>query len=162
MAARSCLALTVLTLLAIPAPSSASRAAGTKEFHAVVDGSFYRPPIPSSGHGIGHFTLNAEQTELTYEITFDSWVTNEIFSHIHVAPEGNNGQDAIGHDLPNGNPKKGVWVFEDPFYLAALLDGFLYVNVHTLAYRQGEIAGFIVPGTPAEPATWGRIKALFR
>ena len=149
--------LAILALIAGPRGAEA----GAKEFHAVIDGSQAHPPNPSSARGIGHFTLNAEQTELAYTIEFESWVSNEIFSHIHVDAAGNNGQDAILHDLPNGSSKKGVFVLKEPFMLAALFNGFLYVNVHTLTYRQGEIAGYLLPGTPAEPATWGRLKALY-
>jgi hypothetical protein len=154
----------IIVLLATAGLMAGTRGAeaGAKEFHAVIDGSQAHPPNPSSARGIGHFTLNAEQTELAYSIEFESWVSNEIFSHIHVDAAGNNGQDAMLHDLPNGNPKKGVFVLEEPFMLTALLNGFLYVNVHTLTYRQGEIAGYLLPGTPAARATWGRIKASFR
>ena len=153
-------AATLAAVLALLPPRAEAAPAGAQEFHAVIDGSQVNPPTPSTRHGIGHFTLNATETELAYEITFDNWVTNEVFSHLHIAYGGN--QEAIVHDLPNGNPKKGIFVFEDPEHRKALLEGRMYVNVHTQTYLPGEIAGYIVPGTPAVPESWGRLKALYR
>ena len=145
--------------LVLLAPAPAAEGAAT-EFHAVIDGTQAIPPNNSSARGIGRFTLDETQTQLAYDITFDLWVTSELFSHIHVSAAGNNGADAILEDLPNGNPKVGVMAVE-PAALIALLGGFLYVNVHTDTYRQGEIAGYLVPGTPAAAGTWGRLKALY-
>ena len=149
-------------LAASPAAAAPLAALGTTEFHAVIDGTQAHPPHVSNAQGVGLFTLNAAHTELTYTITFDPWVDDEIFSHIHIDAAANGGQDAILFDLPNGNPKVGFVKIDQPLVLEALFDGFLYVNVHTQQYRQGEIAGYLRPGTPAVAASWGRIKALFR
>ena len=153
----------LLALAALGAPGAFAPArAGAMEFHAIIDGSQARPPHVSNARGTGQFTLSADQTLLSYTITFDPWVSGEIFSHIHVDSAGNNGADAILHDLPNGNPKVGVMKIDSALALEALLDGFLYVNVHTQVFRQGEIAGAILPGTPAAAASWGRLKAFYR
>ena len=136
--------------------------AGAMEFHAIIDGSQAHPPHTSNARGVGLFTLNAEQTELAYTITFDPWVDDEIFSHIHIDPAGNGGVDDIIHDLPNGNPKVGVMLIDQPLVLQALFDGYLYVNVHTQQYNRGEIAGYLHKGTPAAATSWGRIKSFYR
>lgn len=159
---RSLPAAILLSIAGLSVPASAAPLAGATEFHAIIDGSQARPPHTSNARGIGRFTLNAAQTELAFDITFDPWVSNEIFSHIHVDSAGNNGADAIVFDLPNGNPKQGVMTIDEPLVLAALLGGHLYVNVHTTAFNQGEIAGPIVAGTPAAARSWGRLKSLYR
>jgi hypothetical protein len=89
-------------------------------------------------------------------------VTNEVFSHIHVDSAANNGQDDIVFDFDNGNPKVGVYSPQPGIELDALLSGHLYVNVHTSTFQRGEIAGYILPGTPAAARSWGRLKALYR
>lgn len=159
---RSLPAVLLLALAGLCASAAGAPRAGEMEFHALIDGTQARPPNLSNGRGIGRFTLNAAQTELTFDIAFDPWISNERFSHIHVDSAGNNGADAIVFDLPNGNPKQGVMPIEEPLVLQALLDGFLYVNVHTNAFPQGEIAGYLLPGTPAGAESWGRLKALYR
>ena len=46
---------------------------------------------------------------------------------------------------------------------AAIAAGKAYLNIHTQAFPGGEIRGFLVPqATPAEAASWGRIKSFYR
>ena len=141
---------------------SVDPAAQVMEFHAIIDGAHARIPTSSLARGIGRFTLNEAHTQLAYEITFDPWVNNEVFSHIHVDSAANNGQDEIVFDFDNGNPKVGVYSPQPGIELDALLSGHLYVNVHTTTFQRGEIAGYILPGTPAMARSWGRLKALYR
>ena len=132
------------------------------EFHAIIDGTLGRPPNASAGRGIGHFTLNAEQTALAYDIAFDPWIDDELFAHIHVDSVGGGGVEQILHDLPDGPNKVGIMDIESAALRQAVIGGHFFVVVHTVSVRMGELVGWIVPGTPAAPATWGRVKALYR
>jgi len=150
---------TATTLAVLLAGWSASPAAAPIEFHAVIDDSHGDPPFNGSPvRGVGHFTLNEAQDQLSYDILFDPWITTtEIASHIHLDSSG-----VEFHDLPNGPHKVGSLVIDSPIILQALFDGILFVRVHSQAVRNGEVGGWIEAGTPAGAATWGRLKALYR
>ncbi len=163
--ARSCRHLGAVGLLSAAltlAPGPPAGAGAPLEFYALLDGSLGRPPNGSAARGVGHFTLNAEQTALSYDIAFDPWVDDEVFAHIHVDSIGGGGSEAILHDLPEGPHKVGVMDIESEQMRDALVGGHFFVVVHTVSVRLGELLGWIVPGTPAAPATWGRVKANYR
>ncbi len=66
-----------------------------------------------------------------------------------------------GHDT-------GVWLSTDAQPLTAtqvsnLMNGLMYINVHSQNFPGGEIRGQIhSDATPARPTSWARIKTLFR
>jgi CHRD domain-containing protein len=46
---------------------------------------------------------------------------------------------------------------------AAIAAGKAYLNIHSSTFGGGEIRGFLTPAVvPVRPATWGRIKSLYR
>jgi hypothetical protein len=54
-----------------------------------------------------------------------------------------------------------VWAIP-PEQVANLLDGRLYVNIHSELYVAGEIRGNIMPDEVGnEETTWGALKALY-
>jgi hypothetical protein len=150
-----------LLALVLATATAAAPVGAATEFHALVSGASANPPNSSNARGIGHFFLDEAQENLAYDIRFDPFVSQEAVAHIHIAAIANGGVDDIVHDLPNGPVKVGSWMIEAPHHLAALHAGHLYVNIHTASYSRGEIAGSILLGTPARPATWGRVKALY-
>jgi hypothetical protein len=45
---------------------------------------------------------------------------------------------------------------------AAIASGQAYLNIHSSTFGGGEIRGFLVPlATPAQPTSWGRLRALY-
>ena len=83
----------------------------------------------------------------------------EDAAHFHMGNPRENGSAVFA--LPLGSPKIGVWMIPIDA-LAALLDGELYINIHTADYFQGEIRGNIGPSVlPVEHTTWGRVKSLY-
>jgi Cu/Zn superoxide dismutase len=109
-------------------------------FEANMDGQ--QAGTGSSGTGIGSFGLNHTETELTYDITFSGLSSTEVAAHIHSDAEGG----AVVKDLGTGSPKIGVWSSADtpplnPDRVAALKNGDLYVNIHTVNNPAGEIRG---------------------
>ncbi len=151
-------AVAALAVAALLAPSPAPAAAPI-EFHAIIDDSHGQPPFNGSPvRGIGHLTLNDTQDLLSYDLTFDPWITTvEIAAHFHL--------DSTGveiHDLEPGAHKAGTMVIQNGLVLQTLLEGRLFVRVHSQSVRNGEVGGWVMLGTPAATATWGRLKALYR
>ena len=125
---------------------------GRTHFAASLDGGQEVPSTLSSAKGVGIFTLNADETEMAYQITFDllSLTGDFLAAHIHNAQPGVDG--GIVHNLSfvNGTAT-GVWTSSvsnpqalTPVNLAELLAGNLYVNVHSTEFTCGEIRGQIL------------------
>lgn len=128
--------------------AAASLPAGAQTiFTATIDGA--QAGTGSPGTGSGTFTLSADETSLSYSITFSGLQGTETVSHIHLAPPGVSG--GVVHPLPLGSPKVGVWSTSDATFTLtpALVDelkaGNLYVNIHSTVVGSGEIRGQIVP-----------------
>lgn len=144
----------VLSLAALPA-------AAQTVFTAELNGDNNVPPIPEvTATGTGTFTLSADQTELAYHIEFSGLSSPEIAAHFHVGGPRENGAAAFA--LPPGSPKDGVWAIP-PEHVANLLDGRLYVNIHSELYVAGEIRGNLVEDeVPADALSWGAVKSRYR
>ena len=137
-------------------------AAGTANaglvFECVLDG----PTAGTGSSAVGYATLalNDSLTEAEYIITYAGLEGNEIASHFHYGDTGAIGPRLL--TLPPGSPKTGVWLL-DPEGLALLLEGRVYINVHTSVYPSGEIRGDLAPTTVADQVdSFGAVKALFR
>ena len=109
-----------------------------------IDGAQNVPPNMVPGNGTGTFVLNADQTEVTYHIEYSGLVGNESDAHIHNATPRDNGPIVL--QLPTGSPKDGAWQIPSDLVIE-LLEGRLYVNIHTDAYVQGELRGNITVTT---------------
>ena len=120
-------------------------------FEAILNPENQSGEVTSDGLGTGAFTLT--DAGLVYHITV-SQLTGPIgAAHFHQAPAGADGNvvRAIAFD---GNTAMGIWRPEDGQALTDeliqdLLEGGLYVNVHTADYGGGEIRGQVelVEGT---------------
>lgn len=91
------------------------------------------------GTGTGTFTLQADG--LHYDIVVLNLSGSITAAHFHRGASGVAGP-ALQAISFTGNNSTGVWTLSHTDR-AALLDGFLYVNVHTTAYADGEIRGQI-------------------
>jgi hypothetical protein len=103
------------------------------------------PPQVTNAGGLGVFVLNEDQTQLTMVISGFGFDTPIVASHIHNADCGRSGFVSFvigGSDFQN--PVIRVWNIP-PEMVQALLDGKLYVNIHTDAYPGGEIRGQLLP-----------------
>lgn len=149
----SLLVFAAVTVVAV-APASAAM-----QFEAVINGASEVPANASPATGTGVFTLNDAETQLSINITFSGLVAPEVSAHIHgAAPPGINAGVRFG--LPAGSPKIAVWniLAADVVSLKA---GLLYVNIHSSTFPGGEIRGQILASTPAQAASWGRLKAFY-
>lgn len=109
-------------------------------FWAEIDGAQDGTPSPHTGFGV--FVLNAEETQLSYHITFTGLLGTETGAHFHRGAFGVNGP--VVHGLALGSPKIGVWNLTAGD-VADLKAYRLYVNIHSNLYPAGEIRGQVVP-----------------
>ena len=134
-----------------------------------VDQAVPAPAIPEGLNptGTGSFTLNDDETELTFRITVTDLSGPITAAHFHMAPAGVAGGVVRGFSAGeiSGNTISGVWSSTDaaPLLVDELLAGDIYVNIHTGDNPPGEIRGQVLATTPiedtaVEPSTWGKIK----
>jgi len=129
------------------APALALLAAGpshaaTYVYSAVLNPRQEVPPVASSALGGGRFLIDTDANEVSYWISCGGLSSAELSAHIHGAAAGVNG--GVLHTLPAGNPKIGVWNYDES-QEASILAGQTYANVHTSTNSGGEIRGQIVP-----------------
>ena len=116
-----------------------------QEFSADLTGAQEVPPVTTDGTGEGEFTLNAAQTQLSFMVTASGLSGPVTAAHFHQGAVGVAGdivQDIFADlEETGGNVTvMGTWDVNAE-ELAALLDGNIYVNLHTEANPGGEIRG---------------------
>jgi hypothetical protein len=114
-------------------------------FVAFLDGAQETPPVDTRASGFATLKLNADKT-LTYDVGTSGPIT-AIVAHIHQAPPGTPGPILFPLE---GGPR--TWAGTTPPLTAeqqaALINGELYVNAHTVEHPAGEIRGqisFVAP-----------------
>ena len=100
------------------------------------------PANASPAIGGGWAFIDTDANTLRYYISFSGLTAAESAAHFHgPAPPGVNA--GVMHALPAGNPKVGVWNYNEP-QEAEILNGRVYCNIHTGAFPGGEIRGQLV------------------
>ncbi len=118
---------------------------------ARIEGAQEVPPLNNTAAGFGAFTLNAEGTELAFNVAATGLSGTIIAAHFHRGVKGKNG-NAV-KPITNsfiGTLANGVWKNTDTDSLTAtlvadLLAEKVYVNLHTVANPNGETRGQLVP-----------------
>ena len=143
--------------LAITMPVSTYAETG---YSATLSGAAEVPANASPATGSIIVVLNNAQNSIHVHMEFSGLSAAESAAHLHgPASAGVNAGVQIA--LPIGSPID-VDLAISPAQVAMLQGGQMYVNVHTAIFPGGEIRGQLsADPTPVEPATWGRIKALF-
>ena len=103
------------------------------------------PAVESAGTGAGSFTLSADQSTLTLNISASGLSGPVTGSHIHLGAPGEAGPIVFAFETSETDgaiSADAVWEI-DADSLAALLAGNLYVNVHTDLNPAGEIRGLL-------------------
>lgn len=129
---------------------------GATGFTADLDGAQEVPPNGTPGRGTA--VLSLTPVGLRFDITVDGLSGPITGAHFHRAPAGANGgvvRDILA-EFAGGTSASGVWRADDaspltPALIADLLNGGIYVNVHTGAFPGGEIRGQVIlqPGMMA-------------
>ncbi len=123
------------------------------EFRATLSGGAERPdPVDTEANGSGTFSLNDDETQLTYSISATGFSEDVTAAHFHFAADGANGSggvvfaitDSVVNDGEGGVTAEGVWNLSDADVRNLRLD-YIYVNFHTDTNPAGEIRGNLVP-----------------
>ncbi|MBT8399881.1 MAG: CHRD domain-containing protein, partial [Rhodothermia bacterium] len=104
----------------------------------------------STGTGFGTAALTLTVGGLVYDLTVTDLTGPITGAHIHSGATGTDGP--VVHPFTeefDGNSASGIWGFDDeggltPELLTALLNGELYLNIHTTANPAGELRGQIL------------------
>jgi hypothetical protein len=151
------LVMIATAVLAIAIPVSAYAETG---YSADLDGSQEVGPNASPATGHATVVLNNAQDMIHVHLEFSGLLGPQTGAHIHgAATAGVNAGVQIA--LPNGSPID-VDLAITAAQVTMLQGGLMYINVHSTEFPGGEIRGQLsADPTPVEPATWGRLKALF-
>jgi hypothetical protein len=158
---------TILSIVLLGLAATAGTAgAEVHLFEAIIDGSQEVPPSGSTATGFASLTYDDITGELSWEIQWSGLSGPPTGMHFHgPAPAGVNAGIQIDVGIISGltSPSIGSTAIT-----AAqgddLLSNLWYVNIHAAQFPAGEIRGQIerMESTPTEPASWSRIKALYR
>jgi len=122
--------------------------------NANLDGSQEVPQTGSGGTGSATLSLDTNTGSLNWNIVFSVLSTSNVANHIHgPAPVGQNAGVII--PLAIGSPIIGGTNI-NAAQQADLLDGLLYINIHTEQFPGGEIRGQI----SCQPPVAGKLLPL--
>lgn len=144
------LALTLL-LLALPCLTWGQL---VYNISTTLSGSNEVPARATSATGMGWGTLDTSTNWFDFTVTFSGLTSTETAAHFHApALPGSNAGVII--PLPLGSPIHFAGTLTD-LQEQQLLDGLIYVNVHTQMFPGGEIRGQLMAGSAVpEPSTYG-------
>ena len=114
-------------------------------FTATLNGSNEVPSVTTSGTATGWFMLNADMSSLTYRITYAQLSSSFTASHFHLGAVGVSGGVIMPITTFSGNTASGTWSNIPDSLIAKLLNGDIYVNIHTTLHPGGEIRGQVLP-----------------
>jgi predicted secreted protein with PEFG-CTERM motif len=153
--------LGIAFLVGIIVPIQATPAyAETFTCEPTLDGSQEVPPVTTDGTGSATVTFDSETSELAWNIEFSGLTGDATAAHFHgPAPAGNNTgvQVNIGEISGLASPMNGTATISAE-QAEMLLNGTMYINIHTAANPNGEIRGQVEcvedeETTPTEPPT---------
>ncbi len=120
-----------------------------RQFTANFTGAQEVPPVTTNATGSGTFTLSADQTSLQYNISARNFGSTVTLAHFHQNPPGQDGDivENISANIQGDATQltiQGTWSDLTTVELNALLNGNIYVNIHTQNNPGGEIRGQLV------------------
>ena len=129
------------TVVAIALSTAASARAQTVQL--LLSGAQEVPPVATSASGAGSITIGPDQS-VTGSVTTVG--VDGTMAHIHLAAAGQNGPVVV----PMNKSAEGVWTIPagaklNDAQFQSFKDGNLYVNVHSAAFKGGEIRGQLKP-----------------
>ena len=135
------------------APTPAPTPVGMQmRYAATLTGSQEVPAVNTDARGAARVYLNAARTEATIQVTTSGLSGPVTGAHIHTGIAGQNGGVVKALNI-KGNVITGTWRTNDNVTpltnndIANLLNGGLYINVHTAEHPDGEIRGQITSTT---------------
>ncbi len=122
---------------------------GSRSYLARLDGSQQEPPVVSDGSGSGFFALSEDLTVLSYQMTVCDLSSSITQAHFYKGAFGVAG-DIVKTIAFSNNTASGEWSATDAMQpltaelVTALLNGKIYVSVHTAGNQEGEIRGQLI------------------
>lgn len=125
------------------------------EFRATLTGDAERPDsVDTDAMGTGTFSLNADETQLSYSLSASGLSGDLTGAHFHFSADGAAGSggivfgitDSVVNDGNGGVTAEGTWNLTAEDVLNLRLD-YIYVNLHTEANLAGEIRGNLIPAS---------------
>lgn len=166
--------LTVLAaaalVLALPAVALAQEA-----FAATLSGAQEVPAVSTSASGSVSVTLSADETTITFEVTYSGLSGDLVAAHIHLPGAAGTVAAPVLPLISGTGPASGslsgtltsadLLVADVSFAAAldAIRDGNAYANLHTAANPGGEIRGQLAslpPTSTTDPAAPGSLSLL--
>jgi hypothetical protein len=142
------LALLLGAVLLVGIVSSSAKPAYAETFTCDVslDGSQEVPPVETEATGTASVMFDSETRELTWEIEFSGLSGDATAAHFHgpAAPGNNAGPMVdIGEISGLSSPISGSATLTEE-QASVLLDGQMYINIHTAENPNGEIRGQVL------------------
>jgi len=135
---------TMFATLAFAAAVAFSGPAFAQKFKATLDGKSEVPPNTSAGQGAAEMDYDAASKKLTWKLTYSGLSGPATAAHFHgPADTGANAKVAVPIPNPATSPVEGSATLTDE-QAKDLMDGKLYLNVHTAANPAGEIRGQVM------------------
>ena len=132
-------AIVFVGAVALATPSMAAMV----NFKASLSGKSEVPPNTTAGTGSVTATYDTDSKKLTWKGSYSGLTGPASAAHFHgPAPAGKNAGVMVPIS-PNGPSFEGSATLNDA-QAKALMDGDMYVNVHTAANKAGEIRGQLV------------------
>jgi hypothetical protein len=117
------------------------------QLRATLNGANERPAVTTAATGSAVITLVGNQ--LTYQVTYSGLSGAATAAHFHGPADSNGTAPPVITLTPVGTPgTSGTYsdsITVTPADLAALVEGMVYVNIHTAANGGGEIRGQVGP-----------------
>ena len=118
----------------------------------VLSGAQEVPAVPTNASGLGVFTLSQDRERLKFRVVVAGLSGAITGAHFHIAAPGANAPVAVdltsfrtGNVVEGEISSQGTTPLLTPALLAALVQGGVYLNVHTAANPGGEIRAQVLP-----------------
>ncbi len=145
------IALLIWALL-VSAPASAAEPTGPIAFAANLSADEQSVTTDSAGAGRIEFSLERDTLRLSWKLTYAGLTSPVTAAQVH-GPQRIGANAGVQFDLGKAGAKppiQGAIVLNDS-QLQYLIAGWLYVNIHTVKYPDGELRGTIRRVSPATP-----------
>ena len=108
-------------------------------------GSNEVPAVTTNGTATAWAVLSPDMTSLTFHITYAQLDSTFTAAHFHSGKAGTNGGVVFPITSFQGNTATGTWNNLPDSIITQLLNGDIYINVHSMAHPNGEIRGQLWP-----------------
>lgn len=111
---------------------------------AELSGAEQVPPVTTDAKGTTEVTFDSATRKLSWELEYSGLSGPATAAHFHgPADKGENAPPVVPIPEKESGSEGSAELTEDQ--AKALMDGKLYVNVHTAAHPDGEIRGQVMP-----------------